>query len=106
MNLNPKGYIRLNRKLLDQNQKKCSNCKQIKIRTEFSKNAGEWDGLGSLCLECKKISDQAWHKQYQQKQKHLVFEKYSSNIPECECCGETAIEFLSLDHIEGGGRQH
>lgn len=24
----------------------------------------------------------------------------------CACCGETRPEFLSIDHIEGGGRQH
>ncbi len=24
----------------------------------------------------------------------------------CQCCGESNIEFLSIDHINGGGRQH
>lgn len=24
----------------------------------------------------------------------------------CYCCGETNIRFLSIDHINGGGRQH
>lgn len=24
----------------------------------------------------------------------------------CECCGEDRYEFLSIDHIEGGGTQH
>lgn len=24
----------------------------------------------------------------------------------CACCGETRIEFLTIDHIHGGGRQH
>lgn len=24
----------------------------------------------------------------------------------CECCGETHIEFLAIDHINGGGHQH
>lgn len=24
----------------------------------------------------------------------------------CVCCGETTIEFLALDHINGGGKQH
>lgn len=26
--------------------------------------------------------------------------------PECTCCGEANFEFLGLDHIDGGGRQH
>lgn len=24
----------------------------------------------------------------------------------CECCGETRIEFLAFDHINGGGNEH
>ena len=24
----------------------------------------------------------------------------------CVCCGETTIEFLSMDHIDGGGTYH
>lgn len=24
----------------------------------------------------------------------------------CACCGETQIEFLTIDHIHGGGHQH
>lgn len=24
----------------------------------------------------------------------------------CECCGETAVEFLTIDHINGGGNKH
>jgi hypothetical protein len=26
--------------------------------------------------------------------------------PKCECCGETQLEFLTLDHIDGNGGQH
>jgi hypothetical protein len=25
---------------------------------------------------------------------------------ECKCCGETFLEFLTLDHVEGGGTKH
>lgn len=25
---------------------------------------------------------------------------------ECVCCGETTVEFLCFDHIDGGGTQH
>ena len=33
-----------------------------------------------------------------------VFNYYGG--PVCSCCGESHIEFLSLDHINGGGCQH
>lgn len=32
-----------------------------------------------------------------------VIEAYGSK---CKCCGETLKEFLTVDHIKGGGRQH
>lgn len=32
-----------------------------------------------------------------------VFSVYSGGIPKCECCGETTIEFLTIDHINGDG---
>lgn len=28
---------------------------------------------------------------------------YSNGTPKCACCGETEIQFLSFDHINGGG---
>ena len=37
----------------------------------------------------------------------IVLQHYSnSNTPFCSCCGESLIEFLCLDHINGGGREH
>lgn len=40
------------------------------------------------------------------KLKMEAFIRYSGNPPKCACCGETHIEFLSIDHINGGGHQH
>ena len=31
---------------------------------------------------------------------------YSGGIPECACCHEKHIEFLAIDHIDGGGNRH
>lgn len=35
--------------------------------------------------------------------KTLVFDHYGR---ECACCGETEPEFLSIDHMDGGGKKH
>lgn len=45
-------------------------------------------------------------KELQQEQKLVVFEHYSNGKIECECCHESNIGFLSLDHIHGGGGKH
>ena len=34
----------------------------------------------------------------------MCFEAYGG--PKCKCCGEKTIEFLTLDHINGGGNKH
>lgn len=39
--------------------------------------------------------------------KHLTLSRYSTGLfPECACCQETALEFLCIDHIHGGGGKH
>jgi hypothetical protein len=32
--------------------------------------------------------------------------RYSGNPPKCECCGESHLEFLAFDHVNGGGAKH
>lgn len=39
-------------------------------------------------------------------QRKFVLLHYSDGQLCCKCCGETIYEFLSLDHIDGGGTQH
>lgn len=41
-----------------------------------------------------------------QKQRLLVLQHYSNGTMECNCCKENTYEFLSIDHINGGGTQH
>lgn len=46
-------------------------------------------------------------KEYRTEIKHKVFSHYCNQVePFCECCHEARIEFLSLDHINGGGTRH
>ena len=48
--------------------------------------------------KCKVIG-----KKYRVKLKKLVIKKYGGK---CSCCGITDYEFLSIDHINGGGLKH
>jgi hypothetical protein len=45
-------------------------------------------------------------KQYRLRRKIKVLEKYSNGNIECSCCRESVLEFLSIDHINGGGTSH
>ena len=53
-----------------------------------------------------KITIARIRKKRAQKQKLICLVHYGGNPPRCACCGETMIEFLSIDHINGGGTQH
>ena len=44
-----------------------------------------------------------YHKQLREKYKKLVFEHYGAF---CVCCGLNDSRFLSIDHVNGGGRKH
>lgn len=41
-----------------------------------------------------------------QRLKTAALIKYSDDPPRCMCCGETTLEFLTIDHINGGGNIH
>lgn len=43
-----------------------------------------------------------YYKEYRLK----VLGHYSDGALECKCCQEDTYEFLSIDHINGGGNQH
>jgi len=42
-------------------------------------------------------------RKYRKRDKRLVFTHYGGDPPKCTCCGETHMEFLTIDHINGGG---
>lgn len=47
------------------------------------------------------------YKQIREDSKYKALCYYSlSTTPSCQCCGEESLEFLTLDHIEGGGNNH
>jgi len=56
------------------------------------------------------MENKNYYKEYSKKwwreQKNRILIHYGGNPPKCACCGEDKIEFLSIDHINGGGRKH
>lgn len=44
-----------------------------------------------------------YHREHAARQKREVMDKYGGV---CACCGESRIEFLAIDHINGGGGKH
>ena len=63
---------------------------------------------------CSKKCSKKWSKirdkNYFTKRLHEVktqaLEHYSGNPPICACCGENHVEFLTIDHVHGNGKEH
>jgi hypothetical protein len=50
--------------------------------------------------------DAIYSRRYNQKLRHDILVHYSGGLPACSCCGEKHDEFLTIDHINGGGTDH
>jgi hypothetical protein len=55
--------------------------------------------------DCKRCKNERARRRFQE-QRIVCLRHYSGGTPQCACCNERTIEFLSLDHIEGGGTAH
>ena len=110
--------------------KRCSSCHEIKPLSEFydrpyytnkkrgqckdcmSKNIQEYKRTGKYPEWCRNwylrnIDKKAEAtRKRRNKLKLKAFEHYGGNPPKCACCGETMLQFLTIDHIEGKGAEH
>jgi hypothetical protein len=64
------------------------------------------DGLLNACRDCYRHNQTEHARHRNTRQKRQVFEHYSQGTPRCACCGLTTFEFLSIDHVHGGGAKH
>lgn len=82
--------------------KVCSMCCRSLPISLFCKSRMEADGFNYLCKEC---SNEASRKEYASCRRKIIYH-YSAGRMNCHCCGEDNYEFLSIDHINGGGSKH
>lgn len=85
--------------------KTCSRCHAVLPRTVqfFELRPRRTDIFYSECRECRRKISCARRLQF----KIAVMTHYSGGSPpHCACCRESAIEFLTIDHVNGGGNAH
>ena len=97
---------------LKQKTKYCSCCKKTRVFSKFYNDRHSKTGKGTYCKRChtsyterhrkrnqKRITEQA-KKNY----KELTDKVLVGYGHKCACCGEIQREFLTIDHVNGGGR--
>lgn len=75
---------------------KCSICYNKKRMIYFENKDNKF-------LENYRINTNISHRKATWKLKLEIINAYGGK---CECCGETNIEFLTIDHINGNGKEH
>ena len=79
--------------------KRCSTCQLTKKLDQFYRSKREVLGVEYQCKKCasarqSKQREQNWRK---------ILAHYGGK---CFCCGEANEEFLTVDHLKGGGTEH
>ena len=98
--------------------KSCKMCCITKPVTLFYKKGGGRKDYHHMCKSCVKIyyKDRWANASEEEKEKRRDrYRKWFSGLKNgvfdhygrvCACCGEDSLEFLTVDHIQGGGRKH
>ncbi len=81
----------------------CRPCARERAATFKTLNPERW----KIYRENQLAKDPEYYKRKQKKHRLVlklrIFAEYGGR---CVCCGETAPEFLSIDHVAGGGNEH
>lgn len=84
--------------LIEEGTRRCPACKQVLPVTEFRVERGMKDGRSCWCRSCSAKRHQELRIE--------VLGHYAGGQPACACCKEMILEFLSVDHVNGGGSEH
>ena len=93
--------------------KTCPKCGIEKPLAEYS-NRGDGKGKAYQCKKCHNAYSNAWQARNREKvniragarKKAIRVEVLAAYGDACQCCGETQLEFLSIDHINNDGAEH
>lgn len=108
---NPRGDTRscgcLKKELMQGDTITCKTCGVEKSADLFYLKGGGSTTRHNVCRTCLAPFYNTQKKERNLANKLRAFRHYSaSDTPFCACCSESHIEFLTMDHIGGGGAEH
>lgn len=88
--------------------KECIRCRRNLPRTVefFYKHPQMASGLLGSCKNCCMVDNLKIAPAKRKERRNIVLSHYSGGSLLCECCHESLFEFLTIDHIGGGGAAH
>ncbi len=96
----------------------CSKCgESLPGTTKFFHRGSGKGGLRANCRDCQiqRVADNEHRdpakqsgekKRYHEKLRSDTLRAYCGDSPQCHCCGEATVEFLTLDHVANDGNVH
>ena len=100
-------------RLAEPNRKFCSDCIKASAAALAKKHKA---GICSRCSKpavlglkhCEECRNEHLmkNKTWQLRRREAVISHYSSGTNVCACCAEDEFDFLTIDHIYGGGNKH
>jgi hypothetical protein len=83
---------------------KCGHDKPLDAE-HFGSGRNKYDPSRKFSSWCRSCSN-TWSAERNRRRRIEVLRHYSQGEPRCDCCGERELDFLAIDHIEGGGSKH
>jgi transcriptional regulator with XRE-family HTH domain len=81
----------------------CTKCRRMLPRTtEFFQPIKRASDFETRCKSCAALQRRDRHQKYRLD----TLRHYGGDPPRCACCDERLIEFLAIDHVNGGGNAH
>ena len=75
-----------------------------RVRDHYHKNRDKRLAYGRKWRDANRAKMNSYNKMWKRRLKVEAFDAYGGRF--CECCGETILEFLTIDHINGDGSHH
>lgn len=92
--------------LCQKDEIQCKSCKNIYPSSNFYKKGPNIKTFANHCKLCLSKINTYKRRKRNILVKYQVLSYYSGAPPKCQCCNELFFEFLTIDHIKGGGTKH
>lgn len=84
----------------------CSSCRDVHPVEFFTRSVGRKEGIDRRCRTCMAKQNKIFRMRNPAYYKKYRTEALAAYGDKCGCCGQSAVEFLTIDHMRGDGAAH